>query len=191
MIYTGVIQTSALPGLNDRPAVWQDKYFQDVERDNISYKMIKSFSHYFTTDIINQFEHVFETEEEYQMWLNSTDIVPTLVIEQDISDYNGMQRKAVCLEFPVINFKKNELRIRLGIQHFIEAVEQKQYYKEIELHAHNGNNITIDTQGTTMLEYDFFVHQHINEGKTIPELVQSAIQMRDSDGTINTKCEYA
>jgi len=172
------------------PVIFQN-HWQTVTRDNITYDMIHTFNKYVTQDLINQALHIFETEEEYQTWLNSTDIVPTLVIDQDISDYNGMQRKAVCLEFPVINFKKNELRIRLGIQHFIEAVEQKQHYKEIELYAHNGNSITIDAQGNTMPEYNFFVQQHINEGKTIPELVQSAIQMRDIDGTINTKCNYA
>ena len=187
MIYTGVITIDKFGTLSGKPVEWADKYFQDIERDNARYKMIKSFSHYFTSDLINQFDYVFESEAEYLVWLESTDIVPTLSIEQAISDYRGMQRKVSCLSLPSIDFKRNGLGIRLGVHHFENGTEQKQEYREVELRAHNGNEVTGEN-GDRVGEYDYFVGEHINKRKTVPELIVAAIQLRDSDGTINKKC---
>lgn len=46
------------------------KYWQEIEREGIKYKQITSFSHYFTQEVLNNLEKVFDSEDSYQEWLN-------------------------------------------------------------------------------------------------------------------------
>jgi hypothetical protein len=192
MIYTGIIQTDRFSSLTGTPDVWDNRW-SDVERDGITYKQITSFPHYFTQVVINQLDALFETEQEYQAWIESTDIVPTfLVVEHHTNHphYPDYIRTATAVQMPAINFKKNSLAIALEVRTYDAAgTEQKQLYREVELIADN-TTIVQDSLGNDIGEYDYIIGL-MNQGVSIEQIIRNSIQNRSADGTIDSKLGLA
>jgi hypothetical protein len=195
MTKTGIILASKKDQLLGLPEVWQESDWHIVERDGKQYKQITSFDHYFNQDIINQMDALFETEDEYQVWLNSTDIVPILHIVQDISVCpidSTLTRKAVLIDHPSIQYLKNTAGMRWRIQHYnSEGVHQKNMDKELEFIA------TMDIKrefppnsGQMIGEYEIMMYLMNNLGYKIWEIAISELHFNDAKGLLNTKCNY-
>jgi hypothetical protein len=184
MIKTGIILASKKDQLTGLPSVWQESDWQDMERDGKQYKKIVSFAHYFHQDIINQMDAFFETEDEYQVWINSTDIIPTFQVIRDMPDKTidgvAYQRKADALGMPEINFKKNKLVLKIAVRHYIDEIEQKQLYQEVQLEAANDLEVF-----PGMGEYDYIIARIRYED--IEDVIVDMIDLRIADGTIDGK----
>jgi hypothetical protein len=181
---TAIILASKFDQLTGLPTVWQESDWHTVERDGKQYKKIVSFAQYFTQDIINQMDAFFETEGEYQVWINSTDIIPTFQVIRDMPDKTidgvAYQRRADVLGMPEINFKKNKLVLKIAVRHYLDEVEQKQLYQEIELEAANDLEVF-----PGMGEYDYIIARIRYED--IEDVIVDMIDLRIADGTIDGK----
>jgi hypothetical protein len=199
MIKTGIISQDRFNQLIGLPPVWQESDWQMVDRDGKTYKMITSFNHYFTDDLINQLDAIFETEDEFQVWLNSTDIIPTFQVIRNMPDkiIDGVlyHRKADVLGFfePEYMFKRNILKLNVAVRHYLTTVittnppqevhlEQKQLYKEIILEAANDFEVT-----PGIGEYDYIISRIRNED--IEFVITDMVDLRIADGTIERKLD--
>lgn len=54
--------------LQNMPYSWHDSDFKTVIRRGVEYKIITAFAHYFTTELIEQFDFVFDTQEAFEAW---------------------------------------------------------------------------------------------------------------------------
>lgn len=64
------------------PSPWSKEYdFRDIEVEEINYKYVYSFDHYFDDQAFsNQFDFIFETEGDFNDWVeNGTPYQPEIV----------------------------------------------------------------------------------------------------------------
>jgi hypothetical protein len=55
--------------LVNQPSEWLDTDFNVIVRAGKNYKVITSFDDYFTIELVNQFDFVFDTQEDFQKWI--------------------------------------------------------------------------------------------------------------------------
>lgn len=68
-----IIQSSGYNSENF-PSDWKNSDWHDVDVGGVMYKWVWSFDHYFTQNVIDQVDQVFNTKEELDQWIfeNST-----------------------------------------------------------------------------------------------------------------------
>ena len=188
--------------LTELPSIWKESDFHIVERDGKEYKKISSFNQYWHVDedenkgldydLINQFDGFFETESEYNAWINSTDIVPTKLVILNISNHphdKTVTRKAEVSKIPIIDFLKNKVTMETIVKHYRNDVHIPVEIPDIEVQFTADNEIKREHEGQMIGEYDLLVQMH-EEGYKIWDLVQGEIMRNDSTGLLNERCNY-
>ena len=202
MIKTGIILSDNFNSLTGLPAVFPGS-FQDVERDFKQYKSITAFTRYWHVgedannplnyDLINQFDAFFETPEEYQVWLNSTDIVPKQLSSTDISDCPvdaTVTRKGFLTKVPEIDFVRNTTKMEVTVKHYRNDVYIPVEYPD-QVMEFSGNDI-IEREvepGVFKTEFQLFLDLH-NSGMKVWEIGIQEILLNDSVGLIDQNCNY-
>lgn len=107
------------------------------------------------------------------------------MLKKSISNHpviTGMERKS-----EIINLKFDDqakvIEMELNITHYFNDVNINQLDKKIRLLA--ANKVVIGEFG----DYDYIIGQ-INNDAPIKTLLDGIVDMRDSDGTINSKMGY-
>lgn len=74
MIHYGLIQSDKFPDLIDMPEVFAGAW-QSIQVGGIDYMTIKSFEHYFTSEVTTQLDAVFASELDFNAFLGNNGIV--------------------------------------------------------------------------------------------------------------------
>lgn len=93
----------------------------------------------------------------------------------------------------MIDLKFDEQRriidMELFINHFKDNIPFADLDTNLSLVLDNTKQYPIDLEGNTIGDYDYFYMQ-AEAGVPLKSLVESGIAAVDSDGTINSKCNY-
>lgn len=205
MIKTAIILASKFSQFTGLPSVWKESDWQSVERDGKEYKKIVSFDRYFHEGedannplnfaLINQFDGYFETEAEYNAWINSTDIVPILHVVEDISNcpYDPtVTRKAELSRLPITDFLKNVTSMEWRIKHYRDGVYIPVEIPDIDIAFQATTDIQREFpagSGIFKTEYELMIDMQ-NAGYKVWEIAISELHYNDSKGLLDEKCNY-
>jgi len=168
----GVVTTAKWQNMN-WPEIWV-LGFKDLMRDNVAYKAI----HFIvdpetaTDEVLAQFDNVF-TDVELDAWINSSDVVPELLITVDVSqdkDNQAITRTATALCFSCIDMQRNTMSLKVMVRYFDNGAEQsnRKQVKEIQ--------VTGAFYGSCIMQ--------LQNRISIAEVIKGIIKRKDSEGAI-------